>query len=328
MEQEVKKNFDEINPEELVKSWKKRTEADFDAVIAITGEEGISKSTLATWCIIEGLLYDGFTEEQIPGMINNYTIFSPNKERVKKQIMEAPRHSIINADEAIKILYKLNWHTDIQKFLNMLYALCRKENKISILCIPRFTDLNEFFRKHRIKFWVHVIDRGVGILFAKDWNPFTDDPWWMKEGMDIIKKSYGRKKVVDFDTQEKINMLSKVRNFVAIVKFEDLPTAIKKIYRKGKEEFGYDDLGEMKGMEANFGGSAREAKQLERLQRTVVNLTKRGFKQNEIVEITGIPLPSLQYYKEKEKKISITNNMGIMPNIPLNIKTKKNDENL
>jgi hypothetical protein len=322
--------YDEIGPKELVESFKKRTEADFDAVIAITGEEGISKSTLATWCVMEGLLYDGFTEEQIPDMITKYTIFSPNKERVKKQIMEAPRYSIINADEAIKILYKLNWYSDIQKFLNMLYALCRKENKISLLCMPRFTDFNEFFRKHRIKFWIHILDRGVGVLFAKDWNPFTDDPWWMKEGMDVIKKSYGRKKVMDFDVEEKINMLSKVRNFIAVVKFEDLPTTIKKIYRKGKDEFNYDDLGEMKKT-GEFGESYNAIKQKEALEKIMVNLKNEGYNPREMSKITGYSDATIRGWIRKinKKVIGIPNNselFGIPNNSECTIKQPENED--
>jgi hypothetical protein len=283
-----------LSVKDIIKSFKQRVKKDFDVVAAITGEEGMGKSSLATLCVIESLLYDGLTREEAVLKFPEYTIFSPNKQRVKEQITKAERYSVINSDEAIKILYKLNWNSDIQKFLNMLYALCRKENKITLLCMPRFTDFNEFFRKHRIKFWIHILDRGVGVVFGKDWNPFTDDPWWMKDGMDVIKKGTGRTKMVDFDTEEKIRILSKVRNFIGIIKFDDLDNDIKKVYKKGKEEFGYED------MEAEDVGAAKRAeKYQDRIETTIRNLSNKGMSTNEISIITNTPRTTIYGYLKK-----------------------------
>lgn len=305
IEQEL--NINELSPKELIRTFKKRAKIDYDVVAAITGEEGISKSTLATHCVVESLAYEGFSMDEILEKIPDYTIFSPNKARVQEQITNAPRYAVINADEAIKILYKLNWNSGIQKFLNMFYALCRKENKISLLCIPRFTDFNEFFRKHRIKFWIHIVDRGVGILFGKDWNPFTDDPWWMKEGMDIVKKGYGRKKITDFDTEEKIRILSKVRNFIAIIKFPDLNNAIKKVYKEGKEKFGYEDI-----ESDDIGKAKRTELYQERIESTIRNLKNKGMNVVEISDITGTPKTTIYDYLKR------TNTDAIQPFIKNN----------
>ena len=173
-------DFNEITPEKFVDVLKRRVKKDWDAVVGITGEEGSSKSTLASWLVYLGCIDDGKTEEEACQKFVDYTIFSPNKNRVQEQITKSERYSIINADEAIKILYKQNWATPIQKFLNMFYALCRQENKISVLCMPRFLDFNEFFRNHRIKFWIHVVDRGVAVIFERDWFPTSSDPWFIK----------------------------------------------------------------------------------------------------------------------------------------------------
>jgi hypothetical protein len=279
---------------EIVKIFKKRTSIDYDAVIAVTGEEGSSKSTLATTLVYEGLLYEKFTPEEALKQIDKRVIYSPNKEVVEKQIKESDRHSIISADEAIKILYKLNWGSSIQKFLNMFFALCRKENKITLLCMPRFTDFNEFFRKHRIKFWIHVIDRGVGVMFARDWNPFTDDPWWMKEGMDIIKGNYRRKKIIDFTTDEKIQMLSKLRNFVGIVRYDDLNDDLKKVYREGKDKYGYEDLDEQ--TKETFTEGPREAKYKKMLGDSIKLLHKQGLSMEKIAEIIGVSSGTIHKY--------------------------------
>ena len=299
MEEEKTAEIKDINilsVQDLIKTFKKRVKNDFDVVVGVTGEEGIGKSSLATWCVIESLLYDGATREEAILRFPEYTIFSPNKDRVKEQITKAEKYSLVNADESIKILYKLNWNSDIQKFLNMLYALCRKENKITLLCMPRFTDFNEYFRKHRIKFWIHVIDRGVGAVFVKDWNPFTDDPWWMKEGMDIIKNNTGRGKMVDFNTHDKIRMMSKVRNFVGIIEFPDLDTDIKKIYKKGKEDFGYEDM-----ETGDIGAGKRAELYQDRIETTAVNLMNKGMTTKEICEITNTPKRTICTYLSRAR---------------------------
>jgi len=233
-----------LSPSELARIFRKRARNDFDAVVAITGEEGISKSTLATWIVYNSLLLSRNSEEKAMKKLNDFLIFSPNKQKIQEQIITAPRYSIISADEAIKILYKQNWASKIQKFLNMFYALCRKENKITLLCMPRFTDFNEFFRNHRIKFWIHVIDRGVGVLFSKDWNPFNNDPWMVQNNLKLVGTMHRRKNIVDYSVDDKVAALKKLKIFVGMVKFEDLTPELKEIYKQGKEKFGYDDLEE------------------------------------------------------------------------------------
>ena len=245
-----------ITPKILVEKCIKRCKKDKDAVVAITGDEGDGKSTLAVWCIIESLRLQGKTEEEIITMFNEYIIYSPTKDQLIEKVVKLPRYSVFSADEAIKILYKMNWYTDIQKFLNVIYALCRKENKATILCMPRFTDFNEFFRNHRIRYWIHVLERGRAVLFAKDWSPFTKDPWWMDDNQRTINAGYKNKqtKVVEFDIDSKISMLKKLKIFVTEVRFDDLPKEISKIYLKGKEEnseYGDGEDAKQKGEKAS-----------------------------------------------------------------------------
>ena len=205
-----------ITPDKFVSILKRRVKKDWDAVVGITGEEGSSKSTLASWLVYLGAIQDGYNEEEALKKFVEYTIFSPNKERVQEQRTKSERYAIINADEAVKILYKQNWATPIQKFLNMFYALCRQENKISILCMPRFLDFNEFFRNHRIKFWIHVVDRGIACIFERDWFPSSADPWMLKEAQKLNTTIYYRKHTGDFNVEQKVQALSKLKNFIGI----------------------------------------------------------------------------------------------------------------
>lgn len=295
----VEQSFTILTPTELVKTLKSRVKKDWDAVIGITGDEGSSKSTLASWLVYEGCLYDGMTEEEALVKFNEYTIFSPNKERVQEQITKSTRYSIINADEAIKILYKQNWATPIQKFLNMFYALCRQENKISVLCMPRFLDFNEFFRNHRIKFWIHVLDRGVGVMFEKDWFPASADPWFLKHATKMNEEMYKRKHTSDFNLHEKIAALSKLKNFVGVVEFEDLPTKVKNVYKLGKAQFAYEDLDEQVKQGDIAPGAKAEKYQIKAIQ-TAHNLAEQGMAIKDIARIMCVSDRTIYSYLKIE----------------------------
>lgn len=288
-----------LTPEELIKILKTRVKKDWDAVIGITGEEGSSKSTLASWLVYQGCIYDGMTEDEALDKFVEYTIFSPNKERVQEQITKSTRYSVVNADEAIKILYKQNWATPIQKFLNMFYALCRQENKISILCMPRFLDFNEFFRNHRIKFWIHVLDRGVGVMFERDWFPASADPWFLKHASKMNEDMYKRKHTSDFNLDEKIAALSRLKNFVGIVRFDDLPTKLKNAYKKGKAQFAYEDLDEqVKGEQIAPGAKAEKYR--DKAIITAQNLAAKGFAVSDICRIMAISDKTVYAYLKTE----------------------------
>ena len=217
---------------------------DYDSVIAITSMfEGDGKSTLALQL---GLAIDPNFK------LERNVLFAPTVEQMKNLIFSLPKYSVINADEAIKILYKLNWADKLSIFLNQLYALCRKENLITILCMPRFRDFNEFFRNHKIKIWIHILERGRAVIFYKDWNMFARDPWWMDENMkklEISKKKF--KKVIDYNIDEKINIVAKTHNFVGILEFSDIPPELKTEYMRMRdlEKYNDIDMGEKQSLE-------------------------------------------------------------------------------
>src|SRR3972149_1934724 len=181
-EMEQKYDFND-NFHHCCRTLRKRVREDYDAVIGITGEEGVSKSTLANWI--------GFKTDDKYSFEKN-CLFSPSPKSMVDSIRNLPRFSTINADEAIKILYKQQWW--LQVFINKFYRLCRQDNKISIMCMPRFQEFNEGFRNHRILFWVHLLDRGVGVIWEKDWSPYVKDPWHFDDNQKMLDKMVAKRK--------------------------------------------------------------------------------------------------------------------------------------
>ncbi|MEM5853896.1 MAG: hypothetical protein QW228_06005 [Candidatus Aenigmatarchaeota archaeon] len=226
MKLDFQKNFDA-----LVKEVKSRVRKKYDAVIGITGEEGVGKSTFAIQ--LGKALDENFDFER-------NIVFNPDKDKIKKLIIELPKYSVVDVDEAIKVLYKLQWYSEIQHLLNIVYAICRRENKISLLLMPRFKDFNEYFRNHRIKIWIHVIDRGIALIFKKDWSPFIKDPWRMDENQKLLDEIYKSKKdeYINFSITEKISILKSLPNFVAPVTFPPLTHEEEKLFEELREKSG------------------------------------------------------------------------------------------
>lgn len=208
---------------------------DYDCVIAVTSIfEGEGKSTLCEELSSEigKDLYD----------MEKNTLFNPKIEQIKDQVLNLPKYSVINADEAIKILYKLRWYDKMSIFLNQLYALARYKNLVSLFAMPRYRDFTEYFRNHKIKFWIHIIDRGHAVVFVKDWNPFTKDPWHMDENDKIIRTHRWKFKSNIITTQDKINILKRCQNFMGYLTFDDMPEDKKVQYMKLREKHKFDDI--------------------------------------------------------------------------------------
>ena len=263
------------------RTLRKKTREDYDAVVGITGDEGVSKSTLAN--------HIGFDTDRAYTFEKN-CLFSPDEQSMVEAIRKLPRFSTVNADEAIKILYKQQWW--VQVFINKFYRLCRQDNKISILCMPRFSEFNEGFRNHRILVWIHLLDRGIGVVFMKDWNPFSPDPWHVKDNYNIIQKYTRRKKYFQVSVERKINILSKSSNFVDTITFPDLPKEKRIEYKVLAAKHKY------KGMEEEMKFGQRRSKvdekykKRERAWKELIK-EKTGMTDKQIADRLGVSRPTV-----------------------------------
>jgi len=158
---------------------------------------------------------------------------------MKEAITQLPQYSCIIADEAIRILYKMQWYTKAQIYLNQLFSLCRQENKIVLLCIPRFMDINSYFRTWRIKFWVNILERGTAVLFGKDWSQFCKEPWHLDENQKMIEQ---HRKRMSYELDAKVGLLSKLHGYSGIIHFDDLDEETKRQYLEVKKKSSYEDL--------------------------------------------------------------------------------------
>jgi hypothetical protein len=214
----------EISLKRLCEAFNKRLDNNYDLVIAFAGiNPGVGKTTLA---IQTGMMTDpNFTLEK------NVAYF-PNFDLIKEQFFSFEKKSYFLIDEAIKVLYKLRWMDRLQIKIDEMYALERKRNICTALCIPRFIDLNEQFRNYRVKFWFQIIERGVAIVYTRDEDEHCPDPWHFKENYEM-KREYWYKRgrrVADISTEERLQIARNTIGYVTDIKFDALDPEIEKRY--------------------------------------------------------------------------------------------------
>lgn len=209
----------------LVYYLRKRLRRDWDIVIALTGEEGSGKSTCA------GLV--GCLVDKKFNLIDNMALL-PDKDQIVKEYFNLKKYQCYVIDEAIRSLYKMTFMTSVTQTLVRMWATERYQNKATILVIPRFTDLVENFRNHRVKLWIHVIARGRALVYIRDDDPHNTDPWNMNYARKI-KEKYNKKKNLSLLTiEERINIEKKLPNFLFDFTFPDFSPEFKKAYQSLK----------------------------------------------------------------------------------------------
>lgn len=282
----------------MARVMKARTNINRDTVVAITGYEGVGKSTLE---IILGFLCDPLFN------FDTSLLYSPSKDEIKRKV-EDKTVKFIGLDEAIKSLYKLNWYSKAQIFLNQLWALCRKENKIAVFCMPRFTDFQEYFRNHRILIWIHIVEvdqetgTGYAVVFKKEWSQFSRDPWLIDINQKKLTFLRGKRKLTDQSIDDKLKLLAKLDNFVTVLRFPKLPPEVEAEYLEHKNAVLYEDDTE----EEMF--TNREQKQREDIARLTLILKEHGYKIEQLAEKIGRSKDSLYeivrtYQKDQEKPL-------------------------
>ena len=220
-------------------------------------------------------------------------LFSPEEMSMIKAIRTLPRFSTVNGDEAIRVLYKQEWWR--QTFINKFYRLCRQDNKITLLCMPRFSDFNEGFRNHRILLWIHLLDRGIGVAFMRDWNPFVNDPWHFKDNEKIIYKYGKRRKYFQMSIENQISLFKRSANFVDVIMFPDLVRDMRIEYKMLAAQEKYS------GLQEEFEMGRHRSKRLDqykaRTSKAVQLLHKEmGWSQAKIVKRLGIPQQTVSRY--------------------------------
>ncbi len=270
---------DVLTPKEIAKELNKATAEDWDNILAIDGTPGIGKSVLACQIAKKG--------EELQGRTFSFernVLFSPKFETVMDKVRQLPPGSYIVLDEVIKILYKLEWWSEINRLMDKLFNLCRKENKNVILCIPDFSDLSRSFRK-LTKLWITCVDRGEGHMLCKNPFPGVDDRWGLKKNLKTYNIATHWKQFSEITKSDIRYALKKTRNYVGTVVWEDLTPEEKATYEFLRDKVKYDDIELQKS----------NSKKLDEIRKLRYALNYLGLTYKQIGGLTGVSKSALAH---------------------------------
>jgi len=282
-----------MNIHELAKSIVYRNKKDWDLWVAVTGEERTGKSTFTTL-----LCQEICKVAHLKFSFKDNIIYSPNVKEIQDKITRLPKLAPINLDEAVKTFFNQEWWNDIAIYLSKFSALCGSENKCVILCMPKFAHFIKTLRTHRIKFWVHVVERGLAVGFFPDPSAFEDDQWHLDECKRLIRTSFKRKKFIDLSTNDLVRKYESLPIHACTIKFDDLTPEDKAIYASEKKAHQY--LGMKKEEdELKHKPRTRERKHIHQLALLSLLLTKEhGYHYKELKDLLKVDLKSIRWWEE------------------------------
>jgi hypothetical protein len=196
---------------------------DYDLVIAISGLKGTGKSDLAEDKLAP-LIDDTFD-------LDRNVAYLPEYDDIEKKFNNVGRYGVLAIDEAIKAFYKLNFMDGLQIELTKFYNTNRKgNNKVTILCIPSFFDLTKQFRKDQVFVWIHIIHRGIAVVYKRDSDKDVEDPWHVMENIAMKKKFFAKKSIARRDWQDYLRAERLTKNYWFDFQFGDWNPENQKVY--------------------------------------------------------------------------------------------------
>lgn len=184
-----------------------------DAILAITGDRGVGKSTLMMQM---ARAFKRCPPERIYD-INKYHVYD-QKELIDNMEAFTPK-DMICSDETVTALFKRDFGKKQQINLIKMFNTYRDKYYLFFLLIPNFLDLDLAVRNSLIiKFWIFCEKRGRAAVFCPLRNPIAKDAWNTKQIMIYYEKG----------------KLHHAKNFVCYLRWHDLSPALYRKYQAVK----------------------------------------------------------------------------------------------
>jgi len=283
---------------------------ELDCVIAITGYPGLGKSNLAS---ILGMLID-FDYD-----FENNICFIPTSKVIKDTYMSLPIFSYFHIDEASKGLHKQKWYDKIQQTVNTLYDTERENHNLcTAVLMPRFQNFTENFRNFRIIYWIHITTRGIAIVYRKDEDKDTKDPWHIDENYKKKSKIWKGKRVFERSLNDIIRTEQKTPNYWFYFKIPPIPKEIWDIYKKCKRESREVEKEQENDMQLESYKDKLEREKMDRWRR-IKELKLSGRSNAEISAFIGCSSETIRrHLRSMEAYESIKGSIIITPPQPTN----------
>lgn len=192
----------------------------------VTHNTGKSQITSVLGCLIDKNYSFG----------NNIN-FIPTANQIEKDYLKLPMFSFLHIDEASRSIHKHKWYEKTQQKLATMYDVERENHYIcSGLIMPRFTNFAENFRNFFIKYWINIICRSIVIVYRRDEDKDTKDPWNLDENIKLKKKYWGHKRIFERSVSDIIRMEQKTKNYWFYFTIPEIPKEVWSIYKALKKQ--------------------------------------------------------------------------------------------
>jgi hypothetical protein len=161
-----------------------------------------------------------------------------------------PKHAVLWLDEAVDLLYKMDFMNKKTRFIVKTFTKDRNQNRVKLLLIPRFTDLTENLRNHRVAFHIHCYARGKAVVLKKESNIKGLNTWGSKK-RDLLfsefKNSMKNRLIYYNDRVFNYPLATKrayPNNFAGVLSWDKMPKEVWVEYNKLKDEANKETIEE------------------------------------------------------------------------------------
>lgn len=170
--------------EKWITSLRNQPGRDNDAVVIITGKEGVGKSTFARWLA-----------RQLDGAFDSKQVVFSGADFMELAVKLQPGRVII-LDEATEGGYSRDAMTTRNKELTKFLMVSRQRNLISIILFPNIRWLDPYISEHRASHWCLIEKRGVALVHrAKRADYKGAKPSWAQ----MFRSAFPKEEGADWD---------------------------------------------------------------------------------------------------------------------------------
>ena len=155
-----KKRLDPVMKDIIKIIYDKHSKEKWDSVLAVVGDEGISKSTFASNWLHEWLLLKNGEVKR-----EDARHMCLDREMWTQDLKDSEKLECTVYDEAD--MYSRRSMDNFNVKVNRAYQIIRADNLCTLLVLPSLWDLDTFFRNRRLRFLVHVYERGKYHFWSK-----------------------------------------------------------------------------------------------------------------------------------------------------------------
>jgi hypothetical protein len=272
--------------------------ANKDVPIAITGYQGMGKSTLGILLCLEiakRMLERGLIP--VEWHLSEDGVWSATKKEMHDKIY-AKEYTPLLIDEMFTVSSKHSWGSTLALYVESLFLVNRTQKRPYLIIAPRLGGFAENFRNQRIQFNILILKTGRGVVLCRHSDTHVSDPWFLKGLEKDITEMGGDKDAVEqfIFGSEQMSFYQERVNYVCEVRFDALGKRIQGAYDELRSALAARSV----ALNEPKGNKERVLVAETRLQVTARKLVLQGMSVKEIADLMGTNTTAVNNLLKKE----------------------------